>query len=119
MMTNGVIDIGSQLYIPQEGEYTIYGESEDFSYYIVYPDEYIEKKTLIYGEPDNTVNNYWAVRFNSGKVTEVWTAKFPLSEEDLLPYTRDEQLEKVKYRGGIYSEELIGYYNVINDSSID
>lgn len=88
----------------------IYGECHDFWDYVVYADAFIPENTVLCGTAPEVPNCFWAARIQNGSITEVWSANYSLSEEQLRSYTHEEQQKQIRFPEKFAKSRLIGYY---------
>lgn len=99
--------------LPELPEYCIlFGESHDAWDYIAYANDSLPENILLCGNGEEPANSYWAARFRNGQITEVWSANYPLSEEQLRPYSHKEQQKQIHFPEAFSKSHLIGYYSV-------
>jgi len=107
---NGLIDYNNILPVLKNGEHIIYGESFDYEYYIAYASESVENDTLLFGTKNKEPNNYWAVRIIDGEIIEVWTSSYPLKENQLCNFTKDEQLKQLSIFEKFSTSDVVGHF---------
>lgn len=54
---------------------------------------------------------YWTLKLIDNNVSEIWTCKIPLTQEQLKSYTFDEQIEMIPLFKKDRIKYAIGYYN--------
>lgn len=89
----------------------LFGECRYCWDYVVYANDFLPEDMLLCGKAEESANCYWAARIQNGKVIEVWSANYPLSEEQLLPYSRKDQEKQIHFPEKFYKSGLIGYYH--------
>lgn len=99
--------------IPEQG--TVYISGQTTSYYdlIIDANEYCNqrKNISIKITPEQTIDFYWTVKIEDNKISEIWTCNIPLTQEQLKPYTFDEQIEMMPLLKKDKFNYAIGYYN--------
>ena len=105
---------------PELSEITITGYFTKHGDYYVDANEYCPEEFCLtpYQHEGKTVSIYWAIKLTGTEINEVWVYKLPLTQEQLRPYTFEEQVkmvplfkdDKFEYK----SEYVIGYYKADN-----
>ncbi len=110
--TNGFIDLEKYTDIPSEGDYIVFGECYDFTYYTAYEGDLLAQDIVFleyaYEKPDD----YWAIRIHDGVITEAWSANYPLEESQLRPYSEEEQYQQMRLFEKFSESRAIGYYTI-------
>ena len=105
-------DILKELNVPEKGTYYITGECYDCEYYLAYAGDILEHDTVVYGNIQDEINGYWAIRIDNGVVTESWFSNYKLNEDQLRPYSIKEQKKQMHLFDKLSKTRMIGYYSV-------
>ena len=93
---------------------TIYISGMTTSYYdlIIDANEYCNqrKNISVNPTPERAIDFYWTLKIVDNNISEIWTCKIPLNQEQLKPYSFDEQLDMIPIFKKDKYNYVIGYY---------
>lgn len=102
-------DLLNSINIPDNGSFYIMGQCKENAYYIIDAGGLILKDDVIYGNK-NEINGYWAINIVDNKIVQVWSSNYPLSREQLIPYSIDDQKKQFKIFESTLKTKAIGYF---------
>lgn len=102
-------DLSNNINIPDNGSFYIIGQCKDNAYYIIDTEDRISKEIVIYGNK-NEINGYWAINIVNNKIVQVWSANYPLSREQLIPYSINDQKKQFRIFESTTKTKAIGYF---------
>ncbi len=108
--TTGSIELNNYFDINKYEKVYIFGECHDFLSYTAYAGDVFEKDTLIDGDIREKANGYWAIEIIDGVIVSAWSSNYPLNQEQLICYTKEEQFRQMKIFEGFSQSRVIGYY---------
>lgn len=100
------------LELPEKGTYYMTGECYNYDYYLAYAGDIFEQDTVIFGNAQDKINGYWAIRIDNGVITESWFSNYKLNKKQLRPYSIKEQKKQMHLFDDISKTRMIGYYSV-------
>lgn len=103
--------------IPETGTIYLSGMVTSYSDLIIESNKYCSQNENISVRPANneTINFYWTLKIINNNISEIWTCKVPLKQEQLKSYTFDEQIKMIPIFKRDRSNYAIGYYK--NDTT--
>ena len=110
MLTSDDIRLENHADIPAEGTVYLTGECFDFQYYKVYANDFFPQDTVIYGK-EAAPDGYWGIQITDGSITAAWFSFYPLTTDQLHPYTKKEQLKSARFFDKSSTTHIIGYYS--------
>ena len=102
----------NSLELPEKGTYYMTGECYNYDYYLAYAGDIFEQDTVIFGNAQDKINGYWAIRIDNGVITESWFSNYKLNKKQLCPYSIKEQKKQMHLFDDISKTHMIGYYSV-------
>lgn len=102
----------NSLELPEKGTYYMTGECYNYDYYLAYAGDIFEQDTVIFGNAQDKINGYWAIRIDNGVITESWFSNYKLNKKQLRPYSIKEQKKQMHLFDDISKTHMIGYYSV-------
>ena len=99
--------------IPEQGVVYISGQTTNYYNLIIDTNEYCNqrKNISVNPTPERSIAFYWTLKIVDNNISEIWTCKIPLNQEQLKPYSFDEQLDMIPIFKKDKFNYAIGYYN--------
>ena len=107
--TNGQINLNVIDNFGKDGTFYIYGECADYESFTAYSGDGFKENKLIYGSPSQPTG-YWAIKIQDGTITAAWSSNYPLNENQLIPYSIEEQEKQANLFDKSTNTKIIGYY---------
>ena len=94
----------------EKTEYYVFGTIDESGCYAEAGELFAERERLYSIDPSASAYN-WAVHVKDGKAVEAWTSAETLTEADLRPYTKEEQIEQYGSLKDGKPENVTGYWH--------
>ena len=98
--------------IPQNEVVYISGTMADYCDLIVDANEYCSesKNITIKRIMEISKGLHWTIKIDNNKISEIWTHKSPISQDQLKPYSFDEQVDMIPLFDKNRFDYALGYY---------
>lgn len=93
-----------------KGEYYVFGTVDKDGCYAEPCELFEERERIVSVDPSEVPYN-WAVYIKDGKAVEAWTSKETLTEADMKPYTKEEQIKQYGSLVKGSADNVTGYWH--------
>ena len=96
--------------VEEKTEYYVFGTLDSNGCFADAGELFAERERIYSIDPSEVAYN-WAVHVKDGKAVEAWTSTETLTEADLRPYTKEEQMKQYGSVKSGKSENVTGYWH--------